>query len=74
MKGWLKVRAAAAYCGIGERTLRTWLKEDGLRSSRVRGAVLIKREWLDAFIEQHEIDRGNEVDRIVDETLKEMVL
>lgn len=73
MKGWLKPKAAAEYCDIGERTLRTWLKEDGLRSSRVRGTVLIKLEWLDAFIEQHEIGQGDGVDRIVNEVCRNLV-
>jgi excisionase family DNA binding protein len=75
MKGWLKPKAAAEYCDIGERTLRTWLKEDGLRSSKIRGTVLIKKSWIDKFLEAHEAtNNGKEVDHIVCETLKEMNL
>ena len=71
MRGWLKPKAAAMYCDIGERTMRTWLKEEGLRSARVRGSILIKVEWLDEFLEQHELTNGNEVDRIVSDVCKE---
>jgi len=59
LKGWLKAKAAAEYCDVGERTLRTWLKEEALRSSRVRGTILIKVEWLDEFLKQHELKPEN---------------
>jgi excisionase family DNA binding protein len=74
MKGWLKPKAAAEYCDIGERTLRKWLKEDGLRSSKIRGTTLIKVKWMDQFLEQRELDHGNGVDRIVSEVCKELEL
>jgi hypothetical protein len=51
-----------------------WIKERGLRYSRVRGKRLVKREWADEFLEAHESDHGNKVDRIVSETLKDMNL
>ncbi len=72
MKGWLKPKTAAVYCDVGERTLRTWLKEDGLRSSKIRGTTLIQIQWLNEFLEQHELDHGNEVDRIVSDVCKEL--
>jgi excisionase family DNA binding protein len=73
MHGWLKPKAAANYCNVGERTLRTWLKDEGLRSSRVRGSILIKISWIDDFIEKHEVGNGDEVDRIVSDVCKELV-
>ena len=71
MKGWLKPKAAAEYCDIGERTLRTWLKEDSLRSAKIRGTTLIKVQWLDEFIEHHELSQDNKVDQIVSDVCKE---
>ncbi|MFH0812843.1 MAG: helix-turn-helix domain-containing protein [Pseudomonadota bacterium] len=65
--GYLRIRSAAEYCSISERTLRTWLKE-GLPHSKVKGVVLVKIENLDAFIEQFET-RENQVDHVVDEVL-----
>ena len=64
MPGWLKVKEAAVYCGLSERTVRSLLKE-GLRYSRLQsGTILIKHEWLDEFFEGFEV-RENEVDTIV---------
>jgi excisionase family DNA binding protein len=70
VKGWLKPKAAAEYCDIGERTLRTWLKEDGLRFSKIRGTTLIKISWLDRFLSEREISRNNELEGIVDEVME----
>lgn len=74
MRGWLKPKAAAVYYDVGERTMRTWLKEEGLRSSRVRGPILIKVEWIDEFLQQHELDSGDKVEGIVKQVCKEMDL
>ena len=74
VKGWFKPKAAAEYCNVGERTLRTWLKEEGLRSSRVRGAVLIKVDWIDEFLEQHELNSSDKVEWIVNQVCKGMDL
>jgi len=70
MKGWLKVKSAATYCSISERTLRTWLKDDGLKHVRVRGTILIKIEWLDTFLEGFLADY-KQVDQIVNEVCRD---
>jgi excisionase family DNA binding protein len=70
MQGWLKPKPAAEYANVGERTLRTWLKEDGLRSSKIRGTTLIKISWLDQFLGECEISRNNELEGIVNEVMK----
>jgi excisionase family DNA binding protein len=68
-EGWGKIKPAAEYCGVGERTFRSWLKK-GLRHTRLpSGTVLIKFSHLDAFLEQYEVN-SNEVDQVVDEILK----
>ena len=68
-RGWLRVRDAAAYCGLSERTIRGLLKQ-GLRHSRLAsGTVLIKVEWIDEFFTKFEV-MGNESDRIVEEVMK----
>ena len=69
LRGWLKVKDAAVYCDMSERTIRSWLK-DGLRHSRLRsGTILIKAEWIDEFLERFETEE-NEVDKIVDEVVR----
>jgi hypothetical protein len=69
MSGWAKIKAAAAYAGIKERTMRDWLKE-GLRHSRLpSGTVLIKYEWIDDYLESFTA-KENQVDKIVNETMR----
>ena len=69
MTGWAKIKKAAQYAGISERTLRTWLKE-GLVYSRVRsGTVLIHKDDIDQFIRNFQVTK-NEVKEIVDEVME----
>ena len=69
LRGWLKVKEAAVYCDMPERTIRSWLK-DGLRHSRLRsGTILIKVSWIDEFLERFEAQE-NQVDLIVDEVVR----
>lgn len=66
--GWAKVKPAAKYAGIGERTLRDWLKQ-GLKHSRLStGTILISYCAIDDFLERFTVD-DDQVDRIVDEVL-----
>jgi hypothetical protein len=71
-RGWLKVKAAAKYCGLSERKIRSLLKE-GLRHSRLKsGTILIKIEWIDEYLGKFEA-LENEVDSIVDEVVKGLI-
>jgi excisionase family DNA binding protein len=74
MVGWFSIAGASAYCSTSKRTVEMWIKEEGLRISRVRGKRLIKKEFLDEFLEKHESGNGKKVDQIVDETLKDLNL
>lgn len=69
---WLKVKEAAKYCGMSRRKIRSLLKE-GLRHSRLQpGTVFIKKEWIDEYFEELEIQES-EVDRIVGEAVKGLI-
>jgi excisionase family DNA binding protein len=69
MKGWGKVKEAAAYAGVSERTVEEWLKK-GLRCSRLpTGLRLIKYQWIDEFLEKY-ADSANRVDQIVDDVVR----
>jgi hypothetical protein len=71
MTGWTKVKGAARYAGVSERSFRKWLK-DGLRHVIINtGTILIKYSWVDEFLENFEI-QDNEVQRIVNEVEREM--
>jgi len=60
----MKIKSAARFAGVSERTLRSWLKQN-LRHSRLpTGTVLIKEEWIDEWLEKFST-KENQVDEIV---------
>jgi excisionase family DNA binding protein len=72
MIGWFDIRGASEYCSTGKRTVEMWIKEEGLRVTRVRGKRLIKREWIDQFLKQHELNAERLVDNIVKEVCRDL--
>ncbi|MFC1817103.1 hypothetical protein ACFL0M_14475 [Thermodesulfobacteriota bacterium] len=55
MKGWAKIKHAARYAGIGERTFRKWLKQ-GLHHSRLpSGRILVSLKAIDDFLSGYEV-------------------
>ncbi|MFC1512105.1 helix-turn-helix domain-containing protein [Candidatus Latescibacterota bacterium] len=71
MKNWLRVKEAQEYCGVSERTIYNWIKNDGLKYSKVKGIILINRQSLDEFIENHRVPGSiqNEVEKILGKIL-----
>ena len=68
---WTKIKPAAQYAGVSERTFRTWLNK-GLKHTRLpSGTILIKYSWIDEFLEQF-INQGNEIDRVANDIIKEL--
>ena len=71
MNGYGKIKSAAAYAGVSERTLEAWLRQ-GLKFCRLpSGLRLIKFAWLDEFLEKF-TDSESRVDRIVNEVFSKM--
>lgn len=71
MDGWGRIKEGARYGGVKDRTLRSWLKL-GLKHSRLsKGAILIKFSDIDEFLKSFQVNE-NQVDMIVDETMKEL--
>jgi len=66
MREWLRIKDVPDYCGISERLAREWLK-NGLRYSKIRGCILIRRETLDLYIEQFAVDDDVGLDGLVNE-------
>ena len=69
MQGWFTKKSAGRYADVSSRTVHAWIHELGLRHSKVKGTVLIKKSWMDDFLEGFE-NKG-QVDRIVDEVLND---
>jgi excisionase family DNA binding protein len=72
MIGWYDIGSVQDYCfKVSKRTVETWISNDGLRVVRIRGKRFIKREWLDEFLEAHEVTNSDKkVDSIVDEVME----
>lgn len=71
MNGWARVKPAAKYAGISERSFRVWLRS-GLRHARLpSGHILIRFADIDAFLEKF-CEAENRADRIVDEIVREI--
>ena len=71
MQGWTKIKGAAVYAGVSERTVRNWMKR-GLRYSRLEsGTVLFFYRWIDQHLERFEVNE-NIADAIVNEAIAEI--
>jgi len=55
MKTWLTVAESADYAGVSRDTIYTACERRELRHARVGGrrAIRLKRDWIDAWLEQH---------------------
>jgi excisionase family DNA binding protein len=70
MLGWCKVKNAAKYADVSERTIREWLKE-GLKHSRLpSGTIRIRYSDIDEYLEQFQVN-DNLVDTVVDEIMND---
>jgi hypothetical protein len=67
-QGWKKIRGAAEWCGLSERTLRTLLKQGCPHSRLPSGTVLVSLRRLDQYLEAFEV-KENFVDQVVDGVL-----
>ena len=68
---WFKVKPAARYGGVSERTMRTWLKQ-GLPHSRMpSGSILIRQESIDLFLHSFEVEE-KQAEEIVQSLTREM--
>jgi len=64
-RGWLKVKPAAKYAGVSERTIRSWLKAGLPHSRMLSGTILIAYADLDEYIRRFE-STTDEVGAMVD--------
>src|SRR5207302_8410779 len=55
MKIWLTVAEGADYAGVSRDTIYTACERRELQHARVGGrrAIRVKRDWIDAWLEQH---------------------
>ena len=58
MKSWLRVAEAAEYTGLSQDTIYTACERGELRHVHVSGRrkILLRRQWIDAWLERHAPD------------------
>ena len=70
-KEWGKIPTVARFADLSPRTIRNLIKSGQLRYSRLAsGTVLIKLDWMNAYLEQREI-KESQMDRIVESLLSD---
>ena len=70
MQGWAKVKDAAKYAGMSERTLREWLKQGLPHSVLPSGTILIKYYAIDDYLESYTV-QDNEIDTLVNDVIRD---
>jgi hypothetical protein len=70
-RGYAKVKKAAKYADVGERTFRDWLN-NGLRHIRLpSGTIIIPFALIGEYLLRFEVST-NELDEIVDQAVREL--
>ena len=71
MQGWGKIKQAARYTGISERTMRDWFKQ-GLKYTRLpTRTILIRYSDIDDWLEGFAVN-DDKINRIVDDVCKDL--
>jgi hypothetical protein len=71
LPSWMKVASGALYADVSRGTFRNWLR-DGLPHVKVKGIILVRREWLDEWLEGFLVsdNQSTEVNRLVEEVMR----
>lgn len=51
LPNWIGINDASNYCSLSPSTLNRAILRGTLKASRVTGKTLIKRKWIDKFLE-----------------------
>lgn len=63
MQAWGKVKAAAKYAGVSERTFREWLKIGLIHSRLPSGTILVRFDDIDSYLVKFQTS-SNEVEKL----------
>jgi hypothetical protein len=71
VNSWAKIKTAARYARVSERTLREWLRTDLELTRLPSGHILMKIEAIDEYLSGF-VTKDKHVARIVEDVLREM--
>ena len=69
MQGWAKVKDAARYADVSERTFRSWIKHGLCHSRLPSGMIRVQYSAIDEFLNTFAVS-DNEVENLTDEILE----
>jgi len=70
VNGWAKVKSAAKYTGVSDRTFRSWLKR-GLKHSRLpTGTILVNYLDIDSYLKSYSV-QPDKVETIVNDVCRD---
>lgn len=67
---WIRRNKLPEAAGVSQRTADSWLRS-GLRHVKVGGTVLVRGDWLDTFLQSHEVT-SDQVSEVVDSVCREL--
>ena len=72
-RGYMKIKAAAEYIGLSERTVRSLLKTGELTYFRLRsGTILVGFRDVDSWLEKYRVEDGQDrIDKLVEEVTRD---
>ena len=69
--GYTKVKSAARYAGVSERTFRDWLKSGLPHIKLPTGTILVAFQDIDEWLGKHRVSR-NRLDEVVDDVMRSL--
>lgn len=66
------LKGLSKYSTISVRTLRDYIKNNELPCFKVGGKILVKRSEFDQWMEQFRVKKGQDLDMIVDDIIKNL--
>jgi predicted site-specific integrase-resolvase len=73
LEGYTKVKKAAKYSGVSERTFRDWL-DAGLKHIQLpTGRILVKYSAIDDYLSGYEVIEDNNMDKLIDAMVSEVL-
>lgn len=67
---YLDLKKLSDYGSVAVPTLREYIKGCGLPAFKLKGKILVRKSEYDHWMEQHRIDKSQDLGHIVDEVME----
>ena len=69
---YLDLRGLSAYSALGVSTLRDYIRAGSLPCFKLKGKVLVKRSEFDAWMEKRRVQKGKDINAIVNDIMSDL--